>query len=342
MDNRSDKVSWFSPSRVVEASGIEGRHHTAASDAGVIASIDDLLALRSHAKLLSLSPNKRLQTLETGTYRSLFSGRGMEFAEVRDYRPGDDIRTIDWRVTARRGRVHTKLFHEERERPVILMADLRAPMHFGTRRAFKSVVAARIAALLAWTGVEAGDRVGGLVFSRTDHTEIRPRRDRRRVLQLLNSISQATHPTKDDQQRSLADMITRLDHVAHPGSFVALISDFHDFDTAAERHLVHLRQHCDVMVVYVHDPLEQTPPPPGLYTVSDGHNTRQLNTGDNRWRKAYRELFSQRRSGIESFCSRHGIVFAPVRTDDNESDCLRQALFQPGRKQGSADPGVVR
>ncbi|MBY0274525.1 DUF58 domain-containing protein, partial [Candidatus Binatia bacterium] len=134
-------------------------------DYGIVASVAELVALRSDAARLDASPRGRVRTLHAGAYASAFRGRGMEFDETRAYQPGDDVRAIDWRVTARTGRVHTKLFHEERERPVLLLVDQRMHMRFGTRDAFKSVVAARAAATVAWAARDQGDRVGGLIVT---------------------------------------------------------------------------------------------------------------------------------------------------------------------------------
>ncbi len=159
---------------------------------GAFTRLRDLIWLRYAAKQASreldnLIDNKTANPL-AGLMTSRFRGRGIDFAEVRVYQPGDDIRTIDWRVTARTGVAHTKLFQEERERPVLLLVDQSSSMYFGSRVMFKSVLAARTAALLAWAVLERGDRIGGIVFSEHGHREIRPRRNKHAVLRLLNEL----------------------------------------------------------------------------------------------------------------------------------------------------------
>ena len=134
------------------------------ADKGVRLTIDELLALRREAMALDLSSNYRVSSTLAGGYRSKFRGRGMDFDEVRLYQPGDDIRNIDWRVTARTGKPHTKLFREERERPVFLLLDQSKHLFFGSRVAFKSVIAARAASLLIWASITAGSRIGGVLF----------------------------------------------------------------------------------------------------------------------------------------------------------------------------------
>ena len=156
---------------------------------GIEVDVDDLIGLRFRAQRLELGIARRARQTMTGAHDSRFRGRGMEFAESRIYQPGDDVRSIDWRVTARTGRPHTKLFQEERERPVILLVDLGASMFFGTRKAFKSVLAAETAALIAWAAMHGGDRVGALVAGRSAHMELKPVAGRRGVLRVLRALA---------------------------------------------------------------------------------------------------------------------------------------------------------
>ena len=140
---------------------------------GIGVSLPELIALRLRAQRLA-RPAARVSGIHAATQASRFRGRGVDYAESRIYQPGDDIRQMDWRVTARTGKPHTKVFREERNRPVIVWLDLRRPMLFATRGAFKGVRAAEAAALVAWSAVANGDRLGGLVFSETEHHELRP------------------------------------------------------------------------------------------------------------------------------------------------------------------------
>ena len=144
----------------------------------VRASLPELIALRAAGESLNLAA-MRVRALGEGGHLSPFKGRGVEYDESRLYQPGDDLRTMDWRVTARTGKPHTKIFRDERDRPVLVWLDLRRPMHFATRGAFKAVRAAQTAALISWSAVANGDRLGGLVFSEREHVEIRPGLGRR-------------------------------------------------------------------------------------------------------------------------------------------------------------------
>ena len=155
---------------------------------GAYISLEQLIAARFNAKDLNLKQRRRALSLLAGASKTNFRGRGLDFSEVRAYQAGDDIRSIDWRVTARSGKPYTKLFQEERERPILVMVDQRQPMFFGSQHCFKSVMASYLAALLAWSGLQQGDRVGGLVFGNEQQQEIRPRRSRQSVLALMQLL----------------------------------------------------------------------------------------------------------------------------------------------------------
>ena len=148
----------------------------------------ELIRLKAAGESLKIGA-LRVRAIEAGGHLSRLKGRGVEFDESRPYQPGDDLRTMDWKVTARTGKPHTKVFREERDRPVILWLDLRRPMMFATKGVFKAVRAAQTAALVAWSAVANGDRLGGLIFSDQDHVELRPRLGRRAALRMLRVVS---------------------------------------------------------------------------------------------------------------------------------------------------------
>ena len=161
----------------------------------VHASSDELVRCRLQARDLRLDSRLSARSAITGVHASRFRGRGMDYQESRVYQSGDDIRSMDWRVTARTGRAHVKLYQEERERPVVVMVDLGPGMFFATRGAFKSVIAARAAALIGWAAIQNGDRIGALLFN-GGHHEIRPQGGQRGVLRLIRELVTATDPGK--------------------------------------------------------------------------------------------------------------------------------------------------
>ncbi|MGR7994830.1 MULTISPECIES: DUF58 domain-containing protein [unclassified Xanthobacter] len=306
---------------------------------GLVASLDELLAMRPAEGVGGFAPGGKVRTHQFGGHRSAFRGRGMEFDEVRAYQPGDDIRTIDWRVTARTGRTHTKLFQEERERPVLLLVDARTGMRFGTRDCFKSVLAARAAALLTWVAIAGGDRVGGVVLTPFGLTAYRPERSRRRILHFVKAVADATaegfgREAAAGEAPALASALAHLRSAARPGTLVFLLSDFEDFDGAAARELNRLAQSSQVTALFTYDDLEARLPPRGAYRISDGDAVATLDTTRPALTAAYAERFALRRGRIEQFCRQHGMAFLPLRTGQNVGDILhpeRLAAPRAGR-----------
>jgi len=244
---------------------------------GTSVSLQELILLRHGADAIDLSCHSRANNRRTGLYQSGFRGRGVDFDEFRVYQAGDEIRNMDWRVTARTGRPHIKLYKEEKERPLHLIVDLSDSMHFATRVAFKSVIASKAAATLAWAGCANGDRVGGLLFANQDHRELRPASGQRGVLPLLQQLAQPIKPT-GNQQGSMSSVLERLRRVARPGSLIIIFSDFQLLDEKTIKHLAQLRRHNEIVIGRIYDPLEKEPPPANHYAYSDGVDTVMVNT----------------------------------------------------------------
>ncbi|MEN8763816.1 MAG: DUF58 domain-containing protein [Thiogranum sp.] len=290
----------------------------------------DLIALRHAAQGLSLSAT-RIRSRQGQNYLSPFKGRGMEFDESRPYTSGDDIRSLDWRVMARTGKPHTKLFREERERPVIVAVDYRPAMFFATQGYFKSVVAARCAALLAWRAAQQGDRLGGFIFSEQEHWEGRPGLGSAATLHFLEQLAargqidrQRAGSSTDPEVYSRA--VARLRRVARPGSLIVLISDFRRLGSSVEAHLSQLSRHNELVLIFVYDPLETQLPPAGQYRVADRERELILDTRTERARSEYAERFSRRKNRIQRLCQRQRMIFLPCATNDDPLLRLQQGL----------------
>ena len=295
--------------------------------AGVTFSTADLVGLRPRAAGLSLDACLSSRRGRSGMRVSRFRGRGMEYSESRIYLPGDDIRSIDWRVTARTGRPHTKLFHEERDRPVLFVVDLGDHMRFGTRRAFKSVVAAEAASLLAWAAAENGDRVGGLVLAGGLAAESRIRGGRRGALGLFRALAGAGGEAGAPVGAGgLEDALARALRVARPGTLVVAISDFSGLRDPAQRHLIRLREHNDLLCVWVHDRLEAVPPPPARYPIGDGRRTATLDTRAAEVVRAVARRFEDIETRITTACERTGAMLVRIRCGDDVRRALRETL----------------
>lgn len=229
---------------------------------GVQLDLPQLLKYQHHTYVLDLAPQQVIQSKLAGSYLARSKGRGMEFDEVRHYQLGDDVRTIDWRVTARTGKVHTKLFREEKERPVFVLTDLSPSMHFGSVLLTKAVQAAHLAALVGWHARERGDKFGGILFNGQQIRELKPASRSVSVLRYLQQLIDLNNKpvTAGQQPVSLADAVGQLRRLVRPGSLVYLISDFSSLDANVLRHLQSMRMHNEIRLCQIFDPLEQQIP----------------------------------------------------------------------------------
>ncbi|MCO4811507.1 MAG: DUF58 domain-containing protein [Gammaproteobacteria bacterium] len=300
----------------------EGASPVSVSQAG-------LIRLAGPARAIALNV-LRVNSLQTGAYVSRFRGRGMEFDESRPYQPGDDPRSIDWRVTARSTTAYTKLFREERERPVLIAVDLRSSMHFATQGCFKSVNASRAAALLSWAAHHRGDRLGGLIFGDTTHRELKPRLGRRAALRFVHELVEHPDWVRDDSQArnedALIQAMSALRRVARPGSLVVVISDFAGFSRAAQSYLSSVARHNEVLAVFLSDPLERELPPPGRYRLVSPDDELAIDTYAAPARRDYEHAYEERLDALEKFCQRYGVHLMPMSTDDDPVSALQTAL----------------
>ncbi len=261
----------------------------------------------------------------------------MEFDESRPYQPGDDPRNIDWRVTARSTEAYTKLFREERERPVLVVVDLRSNMHFATQGSFKSVVASRAAALISWAAHHRGDRIGGLIFGDSTHRELKPKLGRQSALRYVHELvnhpdwheNEAADPA--DGEPPLTQAMAALRRVARPGSLVVVISDFIGLSRTAQAYLSGVARHNEVLAIFVSDPLEHDLPPPGRYRLVSHDSELAIDTYARNARKDYEHAFEERKHNLEKFCQRYGIHLLSLSTEDDPVESLQNALGKRSR-----------
>ena len=287
----------------------------------VSVSLKTLIDLAKLAGSLNLH-HTQLRSRQSGGYMSRFKGRGMEFDEARLYQPGDDIRSIDWRVTARTGKTHTKVFREERERPVFISVDNRLTMHFATRGVFKSVLAAKLAGLLAWTAEYHGDRIGGQLFSEHECRELKPQNGRHAVLRFLNALVKPQEPLS--KAFTLDQVLARLNQHARPGSLVYIISDFRGINDQAETHIAKLSEHCEVVLIFVYDPLESSLPAKGRYRFTDDEREVVIDASDQQRLLSYQQRFEQRLQRLELLAKKRGLAFIQCSTVEDPIQCLRK------------------
>jgi len=306
---------------------------------GAIVELEQLLVQRYAAKNLEYVAHTRSIAGISGLHLSKMRGRGIDFEEFRPYQQGDDIRLIDWRVTARTNKPFTKVFREERERPVIISVDQTPNMFFGSQTAFKSVIAAQVASLFCWLAIDNGDRVGGLVYSDNSANLVRPRRSRRSAMHLLNYIFQYNQrlqersmdnaPATDPNFKpGLAYALGQIRRITKPGSTLYIISDFSTLDDRALQYIYQLSRHNNIVCVFVYDTLEEVLPVPGFYSITDGRRKGALNTFNSKTRNRYQSLFKQRVTELTSELDQLQVPLIKIKTNELVVEQIRQWITQ--------------
>lgn len=225
-----------------------------------------------------LSESLQLKSLEahgslSGSHRSRDFGRGLEFEELRIYQPGDDIRSIDWKVTARTGKTHTRLYSEDRELPVLCIVDQRPTMFFGSQDCMKSVMACHLAALLTWGTVNSGDRIGGCIFNGETIEHFPAKRNRKAVMSFLDRLCRVNQQLSLDSHTGkmpLDEVINKVLQLKQHGTRIYIISDFHDGFDSLEIALNRLAHKNRISLLQVNDPLEIKQMLPESTVFSDG------------------------------------------------------------------------
>src|SRR5210317_1915247 len=294
---------------------------------GIHLSAPELIALKPRCNALSLPMNRPAASSLAGAYRSRFRGRGVDFVESRNYQPGDDIRNMDWRVTARTGKAHTKVFQEERERPVLVVVDASPSLYFGTRSRLKSVAAGQMAAAIAWSAIRRGDRIGGFLFAPGRHRELRPAGGRRGAMRVIQGLVDWLEPQQEGslETEPLSVALERVRHAVRPGSLVIVISDFFGMDETCNRHLSRLRQHNDVIGCQVLDAAEYRLPE-GRYPISDGQNAAILDMAHRESRNRYDAMSSRHIDQPRRMFQKHQCGWLVLHTDDDPVDVLGREL----------------
>jgi uncharacterized protein (DUF58 family) len=299
-----------------------------------------LVKLQAEAHTLRLPSAKATRSRQAGAYASPQRGRGMAFAEVRQYQPGDDIRAIDWRVTARRQQAHTKIYEEERERPVLLLCDLSPSLFFASTGAYKQVRAAQAAAMLAWVALFGGDRVGGLVFNGQLLALQRPARRKTSVLRLLDNLARLQHqpgqfhpnpeaPTS--QPGSLDNALAEACRAARTGSRIFIISDFIQLSENSAGLLGKLAQHNSVSAVRISDPLEQALPRHGQFAVASAAGPLWFDAGDRAFRLAWQRRMDQHQERLQHCLRVAAVTSIDVSTGEHPRLALRALMAGGGR-----------
>ena len=297
----------------------------------VYTNLHALVRLRYTAQGFSYLPRQSVRSLLSGRKRSRLRGRGLDFDELRHYRPGDDIRTMDWRVTNRTKKPHVRVYTEERDRPVIAVVDQRLPMFFGSRSKMKSVVAAEVAAITAWRVLAVGDRIGAILFNDERVKEIKPTRSERRVMAALGDLAEMNNqlsvsPDRSSNPAGLTDALQLLERSIGHDYLVILISDFYGWDDQALKIIRSISQHNDIVCSLVYDPLERDISRADDLVVSDGRYQLHVDPTQQGLGEKFEASFESSMAHVQGDLKRHGIPVLPVETATPVSDQLREKL----------------
>ncbi|WP_087000656.1 DUF58 domain-containing protein [Rhizobium sullae] len=305
---------------------------------GVYVSVDDLAALEPIARDLTFLRKTPVHRLLAGRHESRIRGRGLSFEELRNYLPGDDIRTIDWRVTARTGKPFVRVYDEEKDRPALVIVDQRINMFFGSRRSLKSVAAAEAAALCAWRVTALGDRVGGLVFNDVAEEALRPHRSREAVIRFSEAISKknkALSATSDMPRTPdrLDAVLSKVAAVAQHDHLIIVVSDFDGHSPATRDLLLKMSVANDVICILVYDPFLLELPHQGEMVVSGGALQAELQFSRNTVRDAVDSFARNRGRELLSWQRDMGLPMLAVSAAEEVAPQLRSLLGQLAWRQ---------
>jgi uncharacterized protein (DUF58 family) len=308
-----------------------------ASD-GVHVSTEQLVALEARARDLTFVQKARSHQQMAGRMQSALRGRGLIFEELREYLPGDDIRSVDWRVTARTSRPVVRIYGEEKERPAILVVDQRINMFFGSRRSMKSVTAAEAAMLCAWRILGSGDRVGGFVFGDTGISEVRPHRSRNAVIALADRIAEknarlSAAYADAPASTALDDALRRTASIARHDHLVVIVSDFDGHGAVTRDLLLQLSAANDVICLLIYDPFLLELPNSGEIVVSGGALQAELSLGRSAVRAAIGKFATDRGNELRAWQKELGLPMLPISAAGETAPQLRKLLEQSAWRQ---------
>ncbi len=301
---------------------------------GIVCSVEELFFEGQKAKHLDLHRITKASSISAGSKRSRIHGRGMEFFESRPYVPFDEMRTIDWKVSARFSKLFTKVFIEERDRPIFFVVDLRPSMFFGSRRCFKSVLAAHLAAQLSIAAIHGGDQICGLTFDGERANLGGLGHTRHHLARWFGALAHATQALNSDEKRAFLDwpvVLTRLANRVRPGALVFLLSDFLDASDEMLPLLFRVRKRAQLFAFSIFDPLEEQIPALGRVGMSYGDERVQFDSNDKLLRRNYEHWWREHQEKVRRMFRTLAIPYLRFKTADDPDATLRMMLSGANR-----------
>ncbi len=305
----------------------------------IYCSLKSLSQLRFKAHGFSLHSSQLIKSAFVGKNVSRLRGRGLNFEELRHYAPGDDIRLLDWKVTRRTGKPHVKVFTEERERNIYLVIDQRRTMFFGSTGKLKSVIAAELAALLAWQVTSQTDRIGAVIYSDEDIKVIPAKRSENHILYILSEIVKknnqlsATLLNKSAGNKKTNTDQVKFNYVLHKlmlscghDALLVLIGDGHDFNEESSEFIKRLRRHNDLVAIHIEDPLEKDLPKMSQMVISDGNFQIQFSSHNKKTQSQYDDVIDNKVNLYDQMARQHNIPVLAIDTLKPVDQQLRLSL----------------
>lgn len=298
------------------AASLLGKKNQAETEKGLYASLDELMEQRHNVRFLKLK-TKLNTSQQAGDVKSAFKGRGIEMEEIRAYSFGDDVRDIDWRVTARKNAPYTKIYAEEKDREIYVVLDLSPSMVFGTKKELKSVTAAKTAALLGWMVQENNDRFGVFIFDGTTSWQFKPQQNRAQLLTIFKKISTVSHDIlyQQNANQSLKRTLQMIVHGLKSRAVVFFISDFADFGNEEKKLLAALAKKTQLFCLNVFDVLEAQAPAPAEYMAMGNGQTLVFDSRSKAFQEEYSRFFARKRAELSDFCHKFNCHYLEIRTD---------------------------
>ncbi|MDW4497362.1 DUF58 domain-containing protein [Sulfitobacter sp. D35] len=307
------------------------------SDPRIRLTLPHLRALEAQARRISFLPRQPARSILNGRHASRLRGRGLNFEELRDYLPNDDIRTIDWKVTARTGTPHVRVYTEERDRPTLIVVDQRMSMFFGSVLNMKAVTAGECAALAAHRILDQGDRVGGIVFGDETIAEIRPARSRRALTTFLTALAEANALLAADAPPATPMPMNRVlesvARIAPRNHLVLIFSDFDEVDATTHRLVAGLARRNDLVIGLVSDPFADDLPPDARFVVSDGALQAEIDTGDRATHRSLADMAQGRLAAILDWQRSLGVPVLPLTTAEDSVTQMRRLMGLAGARR---------
>ncbi|MGI9285256.1 MAG: DUF58 domain-containing protein [Pseudomonadales bacterium] len=314
------------------------------ADSRIYADLKQLIALQNQTSGFSFLPTQPVHSVLAGRHASRLRGRGLNFEELRHYRVGDDIRSMDWKVTNRTRKPHVRVYTEERERPLLLLVDQRQTMFFGSEEKMKSVVATEVAALIAWRMLAAGDCVGALVFNDSSVAEIKPQRSRNTVMQILQHSVHMNHAlvagkVNDNGHSTASNQLNRVlglaQRVCVHDHLIVVISDLSGWNELSVKRIKSLSRHNDLITTLIYDPLEKELPDSQQLVVSDGELQIEVDVRKRDLKNQFTEHFVSSVEFLQRELKKYDVPVIPTNTVVPVQDQFRKSMGESGKAMHS-------